>query len=404
MKKLSNSTTIIISMFLGIIAGILLQDKAAIFAPLGDIFLKLITMLIVPLVFFNIILGAISLGKTKSAGKVGLLTLGYYLFTSCIAVVIGIGAGYIFNPGVGVIVPASLLAKEGAYAGANSGLDFWGTIINIIPDNPFKSLIEGNILQIIFFSLFFGLCLSKVSDEKQKPIIDLLETVNETLIKMIEKILLLAPLGVFALMANSIALFGINILLLVTKLFLVFSLALGLIHFIMLPGFVKLFTGISPIKFIKKTAPAQILAFSTASSMATLPVNTECCKKLGVKNSTASFILPLGATVNMNGNAMLYGLVTMFFAQMFGVDLGPSEYVAIVLTSVLGAVGTAGVPGPSLLVVAVLTAAGVPVIALPLVFGIDRIMDMMRTSTNILGDASCAVIMESILNKEKEVI
>lgn len=380
MKKLSNSTTIIISMFLGIIAGIFLKDKAVIFAPLGDIFLKLITMLIVPLVFFNIILGAISLGKTKSAGKVGFLTLGYYLLTSCIAVIIGIGAGYIFNPGVGVVIPASLLAKEGAYAGANTGLDFWETIINIIPDNPFKALIEGNILQIIFFSLFFGLCLSKVSDEKQKPIISLLETVNEALIKMIEKILLLAPIGVFALMANSIALFGINILLLVTKLFFVFTLALGSIHFIMLPGFVKLFTGISPIKFIKKTAPAQILAFSTAS-----------------------FILPLGATVNMNGNAMLYGLVTMFFAQMFGVDLGPSEYIAIILTSVLGAVGTAGVPGPSLLVVAVLASAGVPVIALPLVFGIDRIMDMMRTSTNILGDASCAVIMESILNKEKEV-
>ncbi|WP_432205095.1 dicarboxylate/amino acid:cation symporter [Cetobacterium somerae] len=402
MKKLSNSTTIIISMFLGIIAGIFLQEKAAVFAPLGDLFLKLITMLIVPLVFFNIILGAVSLGKTKSAGKVGFLTLGYYLLTSCIAVVIGIGAGYIFNPGVGVIVPASLLAKEGAYASASSGLDFWGTILNIIPDNPFKSLIDGNILQIIFFSLFFGLCLSKVSEEKQKPIVDILETVNETLIKMIEKILLLAPLGVFALMANSIALFGINILLLVTKLFLVFSLALGLIHFGMLPSLVKIFTGISPIKFIKETAPAQILAFSTASSMATLPVNTECCKKLGVQNSTASFILPLGATVNMNGNAMLYGLVTMFFAQMFSVNLGPSEYVAIVLTSVLGAVGTAGVPGPSLLVVAVLAAAGVPVIALPLVFGIDRIMDMMRTSTNILGDASCAVIMETILNKTKK--
>lgn len=404
MKRLNNSTTIIISMFLGIIAGVLLKDKAVIFAPLGDIFLKLISMLIIPLVFFNIILGAISLGKTKSVGKIGFLTLGYYLFTSSIAVVIGIGAGYIFNPGVGVIVPTSLLAKEGAYAGINSGLDFWGTIINIIPDNPFKSLIDGNILQIIFFSLFFGLSLSKVPDERQKPIINLLEIVNESLINMIEKILLLAPIGVFALMANSIALFGINILLLVTKLFLVFSLALGLIHFIMLPGFVRLFTGISPLKFIKKTAPAQILAFSTASSMATLPLNTECCKKLGVQSSTASFVLPLGATVNMNGNAMLYGLVTMFFAQMFGVELGTNEYVAIVLTSVLGAIGTAGVPGPSLLVVAVLVAAGVPVIALPLVFGIDRIMDMMRTSTNILGDASCAVIMESILKKEKEVL
>ncbi|MCJ8342904.1 MAG: dicarboxylate/amino acid:cation symporter [Cetobacterium sp.] len=400
MKKLSSSTTIIISMFLGIIAGIFLQDKASIFAPLGDLFLKLITMLIVPLVFFNIILGAVSLGKTKSAGKVGFLTLGYYLLTSCISVVIGIGAGYIFHPGVGITVPQSMLANENTYSMANQSMDFWHTVLSIVPQNPFKSLIEGNILQIIFFSLFLGLCLSKVEEKKQKPVIDILETINETLIKMVEKILLLAPIGVFALMANSIALFGINILLLVMKLFLVFTLGLGLIHFGMLPGFVKLFTGISPLKFIKTTAPAQILAFSTASSMATLPVNTKCCEKLGVSNSTSSFILPLGATVNMNGNAMLYGLVTMFFAQMFNVHLGPHQYIAIILTSVLGAVGTAGVPGPSLLVVAVLASAGVPVVALPLVFGIDRIMDMMRTSTNILGDASCAVIMETILKEE----
>ncbi|MGL4672339.1 MAG: dicarboxylate/amino acid:cation symporter [Cetobacterium sp.] len=401
MKKLSSSTAIIISMILGIISGIFLQEKAVIFAPLGDLFLKLITMLIVPLVFFNIILGAMSLGKTKSAGKVGFLTLSYYLVTSCIAVVIGIGAGYIFNPGVGIVVPASLLAKDGAFAAATTNPGFWSTILSMIPDNPFKSLIEGNILQIIFFSLFFGICMSKLPDEKQKPVVDILETINDTLIKMVEKILLVAPIGVFGLMANSIALFGIEILVLVTKLFLVFSLALALIHFGMLPGLVKLFTGISPIKFIKKTAPAQILAFSTASSMAALPVNTECCKQLGVKNSTASFILPLGATVNMNGNSMLYGLLAMFFAQMFNIELGPVQYIGIVLTSVLGAVGTAGVPGPSLLVVAVLATAGIPVVALPLVFGIDRIMDMMRTSTNILGDASCAVIMENILSKDE---
>ncbi|WP_047381908.1 dicarboxylate/amino acid:cation symporter [Cetobacterium sp. ZWU0022] len=399
MKKLSSSTTIIISMVLGIVSGIFLQEKAIIFAPLGDLFLKLITMLIVPLVFFNIILGAISLGKTKSAGKVGFLTLSYYLVTSCIAVAIGIGAGYIFNPGVGIVVPTSLLAKDGAFAASTSSPGFWSTILSMIPDNPFKSLIEGNILQVIFFSLFFGICLSKLSDEKQKPIIDILETINETLIKMVEKILLVAPIGVFGLMANSIALFGIEIILLVTKLFLVFSLALSIIHFVMLPMLVKILGGVSPIEFIKKTTPAQILAFSTASSMATLPVNTDCCKQLGVKNSTASFVLPLGATVNMNGNSMLYGLLAMFFAQMFNIELGPAQYVGIVLTSVLGAVGTAGVPGPSLLVVAVLATAGIPVVALPLVFGIDRIMDMMRTSTNILGDASCAVIMENILKK-----
>lgn len=401
MKKLGSSGFIIIAMFLGILTGAILGEKASIFAPLGDIFLKLITMLIVPLVFFSIISGAASLGKTKSAGKIGILTLAYYLFTSAIAVVIGITSGIIFKPGIGITVPKSLLTDSSTYAAAGKVTGFWDTILGIIPSNPFNSLTTGNILQILVFALFFGICLSTLNEKKQKPLLDILETINEVLIKMVGKILLFAPFGVFGLMANSIALFGIDILALVVKLFSVFTLALGLIHFIMIPGLVKVFTGLNPIKFIKTLAPAQILAFSTASSMATLPVNKQCCEKLGVDNATSSFILPLGATINMNGNAMLYGLVSIFFAQMFNIELGTTQYIAIILTSVLGAVGTAGVPGPSLLVVAVLAAAGIPVIALPLVFGIDRIMDMMRTSTNIFGDASCAVIMDHIIKKEK---
>lgn len=401
MKKLGSSGFIIIAMFLGILTGAILGEKASIFAPLGDIFLKLITMLIVPLVFFSIISGAASLGKTKSAGKIGILTLAYYLFTSAIAVIIGITSGIIFKPGIGITVPKSLLTDSSTYAAAGKVTGFWDTILGIIPSNPFNSLTTGNILQILVFALFFGICLSTLNEKKQKPLLDILETINEVLIKMVGKILLFAPFGVFGLMANSIALFGIDILALVVKLFSVFTLALGLIHFIMIPGLVKVFTGLNPIKFIKTLAPAQILAFSTASSMATLPVNKQCCEKLGVDNATSSFILPLGATINMNGNAMLYGLVSIFFAQMFNIELGTTQYIAIILTSVLGAVGTAGVPGPSLLVVAVLAAAGIPVIALPLVFGIDRIMDMMRTSTNIFGDASCAVIMDHIIKKEK---
>lgn len=401
MKKLNSNAAIIVAMLLGIAAGAIFGEKAAIFAPLGNLFLKLITMLVIPLVFFSIISGAASLGKTKSAGKVGILTLGYYLVTSAISVLIGIGAGSLFKPGLGVIVPDSLLTDSSTYTQASKVAGFWDTIIGIVPSNPFESLITGNILQILAFSLFFGICLASLDEKKQKPVLDVLDTVNEVLIKMVEKILILAPFGVFGLMANSIAVFGIDILSLVLKLFVVFTLALSTIHFGLIPGLVTLFTGISPLKFLKTLAPAQILAFSTASSMATLPVNTKCCEELGVDNTTASFVLPLGATINMNGNAMLYGLIAMFFAQMFGIEIGFSQFIAIVLTSVLGAVGTAGVPGPSLLVVAVLAAAGVPVIALPLVFGIDRILDMMRTSTNILGDASCAVIMDNLIKREK---
>lgn len=402
MKKFYGSTAIILSMILGIGAGILLNNSINFIAPLGELFIKLLKMLIVPLVFFNILSGAISLGKTNSAGKIGFLTLFYYLLTSCLAVVIGIGSGLIFKPGLGINVPKEFLTSESTYEASKHGAGIFDTLLNIIPDNIFTSLMTANILQIICFTLFLGLCIAKLPNEKQQPLIDILDVINEALIKMVEKVLIVAPIGVFALMANSVALFGIDIIFLVTKLFLVFTLALSLIHFGILPGLVGLFTKVSPVTFIKETIPAQIFAFSTASSIATLPINTECCKKIGVSNTTTSFILPLGATINMNGNAMLYGLTAVFFSQMFNISLGINEYLAIIFTSVLGAVGTAGIPGPSLLVVAVLVAAHVPLIALPLVLGIDRILDMMRTSTNILGDASCAVIMDQLVNKKNK--
>lgn len=400
MKKLNSSTWILIAMFLGIGAGALLGEKGAVFGPLGDIFISLIKMLVIPLVFFSIISGAAALGKTKSAGKVGFLTIGYYLLTSAVSVVLGLIAGNIFKPGLGVEVPQSLLTDSSTYAEAGNIAGFWDTILGIIPKNPFESLVSGNILQILFFALFFGICLSALEDKKQKPVLDILDTVNEVLILMITKVLIIAPLGVFALMVNSIAVFGIDVLLLVLKLFLVFTGTLAVIHFVMIPGLVKIFAGVNPIAFIKRLAPAQILAFSTASSMATLPVTKKCCEELGVSKTTTSFVLPLGATVNMNGNAMLYALTTVFFAQMYGVELGMTQYIAIILTSVLGAIGTAGVPGPALLVVAVLLAAGVPITALPLIFGADRLFDMMRTSTNIFGDASCAVIIERFISGE----
>jgi Na+/H+-dicarboxylate symporter len=201
-------------------------------------------------------------------------------------------------------------------------------------------------------------------------------------------------------MINAIAQFGLDIMVLVLALFAVFCGALGLIHFGLIPTLAMLLGGINPLKFLAGMKETQILAFASASSMATLPVNKKECEALGVKPEVTSFVLPLGATINMNGNAMLYALTAVFFAQLFGVELGMPQYVAIVLTSVLGAIGTAGVPGPALLVVAVLAAAGIPLAGLPLIFGVDRLFDMMRTSTNVLGDASCAVIVNRILGKE----
>jgi len=400
MKKVSGSTMIMVGMVLGIVVGFFLGEKGVIFAPLGDIFILLIKMVIIPLIFFSIISGAAALGKTKSAGKVGIITIMYYLGTSAVSVMVGLLSGTIFKPGLGVKIPESLMADASQYAENAEIAGFWATIQGIIPENPFESLVSGNILQILFFALFFGIALSVMSEERQKPLLDILDTINEGMIWMIRKILWIAPVGVFGLMVNSIALFGMDIMVLVLRLFFVFTGALALIHFGLIPLLVMVFGGMNPLKFLGGMKETQILAFASASSMATLPVNKEECEALGVKPEVTSFVLPLGATINMNGNAMLYALTAVFFAQMFGIELSMAQYVGIILTSVLGAVGTAGVPGPALLVVAVLVAAGIPLAGLPLIFGVDRLFDMMRTSTNVLGDASCSVIVNRLLKEE----
>ena len=400
MKKISSSTLIIIAMVLGIVAGFFLEEKGLMFAPLGEIFILLIKMIIIPLIFFSIISGAAALGQTKSAGKVGVVTIVYYMGTSAVSVILGLLAGILFKPGKGVKLPESLMTDASTFADNAKIAGFWETIMGIIPENPFESLVSGNILQILFFALFFGIALSVMPNEKQKPLLELLDIINEGMIWMIRKILVIAPIGVFGLMVSSIAQFGMDIMVLVLALFAVFTGTLALIHFVMIPLLAMIFGGMNPLRFLGGMKETQVLAFASASSMATLPVNKEECEALGVKPEVTSFVLPLGATINMNGNAMLYALTAVFFAQMFGIELGMPQYVAIVLTSVLGAIGTAGVPGPALLVVAVLVAAGIPLAGLPLIFGVDRLFDMMRTSTNVLGDASCAVIVNRILGDD----
>ncbi|MGD9016477.1 MAG: dicarboxylate/amino acid:cation symporter [Desulfobacterales bacterium] len=400
MKKISGSTQILIAMIAGIVAGFFLGEKGAVFAPLGDIFILLIKMVIIPLIFFSIISGAAALGQTKSAGKVGIVTIAYYLGTSAVSVILGLLAGTLFKPGLGVEIPQSLMTDASQFADNADIAGFWETVMGIIPENPIASLVSGNILQILFFALFFGIAVSVMPEEKQKPFLFLLDTVNDGLIWMIKQILAIAPIGVFGLMVNAIAQFGLDIMVLVLALFAVFSGTLALIHFGMIPALAMVFGGMNPLKFLGGMKETQILAFASASSMATLPINKKDCEALGVRPEVTSFVLPLGATINMNGNAMLYALTSVFFAQMFGIELGMPQYAAIVLTSVLGAIGTAGVPGPALLVVAVLVAAGIPLAGLPLIFGVDRLFDMMRTSTNVLGDASCAVIVNRILGEE----
>lgn len=394
---------VVIAMVVGTIAGVMMGPSASIFAPLGNIFIHLIKMLVIPLVAVAIISGAAGLGNSHAAGKIGLTTLGFFGLTSAVAVALALVMGEVFQPGVGIDLSGVEGIFSNAYAEKGDLPSFWATILGMIPTNIFQSLNEANILQILVFCLFFGVAISKLEKERRDPLINGVNAIVDAMVWMINVVMKIAPLGVFGLMADAVGTFGFSALLVVFKLFVVYVAAILIYGFVFYPLMVKVFSKTSPLKFLAAMKKPQAVALSTASSMATLPVTMETCEEeLGVKNSTASFVLPLGATINMSGNAIYYGLVAIFFAQMFNVDLSMSAYIAIIVTSTLGAVGQAGVPGPSFLVVAVLLSAGIPIEGLPLLFALDRIFDMIRTALNITGDAACAVIVDNLVKDETD--
>ena len=393
---------VVIAMCIGTIVGALMGHDASIFAPLGSIFIHLIKMLVIPLIAVAIISGAAGLGSSQSAGKVGVATLGFFGLTSAVAVGLALIMGEIFKPGVGVDMKGVESLFSNVYADKGELPGFWATIEGMIPTNVFQSLTEANILQILVFCLFFGIALSKLEKARREPLLNGINAIVDAMVWMINVVMKVAPLGVFGLMADAVGTFGFRALEIVIKLFVVYVIAILIYGFLFYPALIKAFSNTSPIAFLSAMKKPQAVALSTASSMATLPVTMEVCEEeLKVKNSTAAFVLPLGATINMSGNAIYYGLVAVFFAQLFQVDLGLQAYIAIILTATLGAVGQAGVPGPSFLVVAVLLAAGIPIEGLPLLFALDRIFDMIRTALNITGDAACAVIIDS-MNHEKQ--
>lgn len=394
---------VVIAMILGTAVGAFMGDSATMFAPLGAIFINLIKMLVIPLVAVALISGAAGLGNSQSAGKVGLVTLGYFGLTSALAVALALFMGEVFKPGLGIDVSGVEGMFSAEYASKGELPTFWATITGMIPTNVFQSLNEANILQILVFCMFFGIAISKQSKERREPIMNGVNCIVDAMVWMINKVMIIAPIGVFGLMAEAVGTFGFGALMVVFKLFVVYVAAIMIFGFIAYPLMVHIFTKTSAKKFLVAMKKPQAVALSTASSMATLPVTMDTVEnELGVRNSTASFVLPLGATINMSGNAIYYGLVAIFFAQLFNIDLSMGAYIAIIITATLGAVGQAGVPGPSFLVVAVLLAAGIPIEGLPLLFALDRIFDMIRTALNITGDAACAVIVDALLDEENE--
>ncbi len=389
---------IIAATVLGAVVGLVMGEPAHMFAPMGNLFMQLIKMVVVPLVLFSLIGGAASLGKSSSAGKIGALTFVYYGITTAVAVALGLLFSELFRPGAGIDMAAlSGAAVQVEHMEESTTIPgFWETVTGFVPANPFKALVDGNILQIIVFAMFMGFASTYLEEKKKAVLIDFFNYMTELFIKIMTAIMYVAPLGVFCLMADATGTFGYAVLAKIMYLIVLYVVVLAIVTYGMIGGSVALFSKCtSYTQFFKSMWKVQIFAFSTASSMATLPLNMNTAmKELGVSKETTSFALPLGATINMNGNAAYYAMAAMFIAQMYGMELSLMQYLAIIITSTLGAVGQAGVPGPTLLVVAVLAAAGIPIEALPILFGVDRIFDMLRTAVNITGDAACATIVD----------
>jgi Na+/H+-dicarboxylate symporter len=398
-KKVKLTTKILFGLILGIIVGLLMQgipDVAKTYiSPIGTLFLNLIKMLIVPLVFSSLIVGAASVGDPKALGRIGGKTLVYYLLTTAIAVIIGLILGTILQPGAGLLLPTDATQEAAEVPSIIS------TLLDIIPSNPLKGLVDGNILQIIAFALFLGVACTFLPKEKSDPFVKFFDSTAEIMYKITAFVMSLAPIGVFALIVPVVSEHGLDVLMPLS--ILIFAVYLGcFLHAaIVYSSAVKFIGKMSPIKFFKGIAPAAITAFSTSSSSGTLPITIRNAKdNLGVPDKIASFVLPLGATINMDGTALYQGVCALFLAQVYGIHLTIGQILIIILTATLGSIGTAGVPGAGLIMLTlVLQSVGLPLEGLVLIAGVDRILDMARTCINVVGDASCAVVVAATENE-----
>lgn len=396
MKKMNLTTKIVAALVVGAIVGLLLNLTAPnvfevlntyLFVPVGQIFLSLISMLVVPLVFFSIVLGSAGLGDPKKLGRIGAKTVGYFLVTTCIAIIIGMALSAVIQPGA-----AGEFDTAGAEFSAEEAPPVSETLMNIIPKNPINAMAEGNMLQLIVFAVFIGFALTALG-EKTKGILSLVNQGNEIMMYLVGLVMRFAPYGTFALIATAIGTQGWDAILAMGSYMLVVLAALFIHSAVTYGGTVAFLAKKNPLWFFKKFAPAMGVAFSTSSSNATLPVSMEVAQRdLKVPEPISSFVQPLGATINMDGTAIMQGVATMFIAQAFGIDLTMGELATVVLTAVLASIGTAGVPGVGLIMLAmVLGSVGLPVEGIGLIIGIDRLLDMTRTAVNITGDAACAL-------------
>ena len=399
-KKLALSTQIFIALVLAIIAGIAFTGSPA-FAttyikPFGTIFLNLIKWIVCPLVFFSIMAGVVSMRDIKKVGAIGGRTVVYYMCTTAFAVAIGLLFANLFKG----IFPV-LSTTDLAYEPSATSVNFMDTLVGIFPSNFIKPFVEANMLQVIVASLFIGFALILINDGKDADFAAV-NIANDICMKAMEMILKLSPVGVFCLLCPVVAENGPAVLGSLAKVLLVAYLCYVIHAVVVYSASVKVLGHLSPIAFFKGMMPAIMLAFSSASSVGTLPLNMECAQKLGADKEVTSFVLPLGATINMDGTAIYQGVCAVFIASCFGISLTFSQMLTIVLTATLASVGTAGVPGAGMVMLAmVLQSVGLPVEGIALVAGVDRIFDMGRTVVNITGDASCAIVVSEMQRRRE---
>ncbi|HLR58987.1 MAG TPA: dicarboxylate/amino acid:cation symporter [Pseudogracilibacillus sp.] len=395
-KKVNLLTQILVAFVIAVILGLAFGESISVLQPLGDLFLRLIKFIIVPLILSSLIIGVASTGDPKELGRIGGKTILYYLVTTGIAVVIALAFAFIISPGKGLDIDAT--PTEEVEIGETEGVI--QTFLNIVPENPFEAFTDGNILQIIFFAIFVGLGITLVG-KKADPVYNFFDGMAEIMYKITGIVMQFAPIGILGLVAPIVGEYGAAVLLPLLKVIVAVAIACVVHAVIVYATAVKTFANMSPLKFFKGITPAAVVAFSTASSAGTLPMtlkNTQ--ENLGVSQKVSSFVLPLGATINMDGTAIYQGVAVVFIAQFYGLELGLIELGTVVLTTVLASIGTAGVPGAGMIMLAmVLSSIGMPLEGIALIAGIDRILDMFRTTVNIVGDASAAVVVQGTEDK-----
>lgn len=407
-------TKILLGLVIGAVLGILANQllggthPAVVFAntyiagPIGQIFFRMLYMIVMPLVFASIALGVAGLGDLRQTGRVGAKTLGYFLGTTALAASVGLLLVQVMKPGTRITADTRTALMQ-TFAGdaaasveasqhTNFGID---TFVNIVTRNPIKSAVDGDMLGVIFFGLVFGIALTMIAADRARTMTRALEALNDVVIKIVDMAMRLAPYGVAGLIFGVMSRFGFELVGPIARYVAVVLGALLLHSLVTIPIIVRVFAGLSPVLFFSRTRAALITAFSTSSSAATLPTNIATAEgSLGVPAKIAGFVLPLGSTMCMNGTAIFEGITVIFLAQVFGVSLSLGEQAIVIVMSVMTAVGAAGVPGGSLpLLVGILAMFGVPGEAIGIILGIDRILDMSRTTVNVLGDLSASVVI-----------